>query len=628
MVDPWDDASTPAGEKRTNDDDDRPLEFADESERDLHQHLIWQLETSPLDPRQVWIGEAIIDALNDDGYLTESLADILESLTTDLPVTLDEVEQVLALRADLRSRPGSARAASPSASACSSLSSSPRPRGAISRSSSRRNICRTSPTATSTALRRALNVDEDALQEAMALDPGLPATSRVVLPVVAARVHRPGRIREAHGAGLGRRDQSRFRPASQGQPELRRRRGAIRRLRDAPAQLQEARWLIRSLEIRSETLLKVARTIVQRQSAFLEKGDEAMEPMILRDVAEAVSMHESTISRVTTGKYMHTPRGIFEFRYFFSSHVAGTDGGDVSSVAIRARIRRLIADEDATRPLSDAQLAELLASEGIKVARRTVAKYRESLGSRVVERAPPGGRAATGVGQAQMRLVVVSGLSGSGKSIALNMLEDLDYYCVDNIPAGLLPGLVDYTVRSHQPDYERTAVGLDARNRPEDLADVPRQVEELRRSGIRCEIVFLRAENEVLLKRFSETRRRHPLSRDGLGLQEALQQEQRLLAPVANSADLIHRHLAPVGARAARAGEGACRRARRDRAVAAVRVLCLPARRPGRCGFRVRLALTAESLLGIVAPPAERPRRGGRRFPRRSRRSPAPSSTT
>lgn len=137
-----------------------------------------------------------------------------------------------------------------------------------------------------------------------------------------------------------------------------------------------------------------------------------------------------------------------------------------------------------------------------------------------------------------MRLVVVSGLSGSGKSIALNMLEDLDYYCVDNIPAGLLPGLVDYTVRSHQADYEQTAVGLDARNRPEDLADVPRLVEELRRSGIRCEIVFLRAENEVLLKRFSETRRRHPLSRAGLGLQEALEQEQRLLAPVADAADL------------------------------------------------------------------------------------------
>jgi RNase adapter protein RapZ len=137
-----------------------------------------------------------------------------------------------------------------------------------------------------------------------------------------------------------------------------------------------------------------------------------------------------------------------------------------------------------------------------------------------------------------MRLVIVSGLSGSGKSVALNMLADLDYYCVDNIPAGLLPGFIAYTVRTSEPSYRLTAVGVDARNRPEDLADVPRLVAELRRSGIGCEVVFLRAGNDVLLKRFSETRRRHPLSRDGIGLQEALEQEQRLLAPVATAADL------------------------------------------------------------------------------------------
>ncbi len=137
-----------------------------------------------------------------------------------------------------------------------------------------------------------------------------------------------------------------------------------------------------------------------------------------------------------------------------------------------------------------------------------------------------------------MRLVIVSGLSGSGKSVALNMLEDLDYYCVDNIPAGLLPGFIAYTVRTSEPSYRLTAVGVDARNRPEDLADVPRLVAELRRSGIGCDVLFLRASNDVLLKRFSETRRRHPLSREGLGLQEALEQEHRLLAPVATSADL------------------------------------------------------------------------------------------
>ncbi len=137
-----------------------------------------------------------------------------------------------------------------------------------------------------------------------------------------------------------------------------------------------------------------------------------------------------------------------------------------------------------------------------------------------------------------MRLIVVSGLSGSGKSVALDMLEDLDFYCVDNIPAGLLPGFIAYTVRTSETPYRLTAVGLDARNRPEDLAEVPRLVLSLRKSGIGCEVLFLRADNETLLKRFSETRRRHPLSRAGMGLQEALEQERRLLAPLNNAADL------------------------------------------------------------------------------------------
>jgi RNA polymerase sigma-54 factor len=143
-------------------------------------------------------------------------------------------------------------------------------------------------------------------------------------------------------------------------------------------QLQEARWLIRSLEIRNETLLKVALTIVQRQTEFLDKGEEYMRPMVLRDVAEAIEMHESTVSRVTTGKYMHTPRGVFEFRYFFSSHLS-SDDGEQSSTAVRAKIRKLVAAEDPEKPLSDNQIARLLSDEGIKVARRTIAKYREAL---------------------------------------------------------------------------------------------------------------------------------------------------------------------------------------------------------------------------------------------------------
>ena len=144
------------------------------------------------------------------------------------------------------------------------------------------------------------------------------------------------------------------------------------------AQLQEARWLIRSLEIRNETLLKVALAIVQRQTEFLEHGEEHMRPMVLRDVAEAIEMHESTVSRVTTNKYMHTPRGVFEFRYFFSSHVAG-DEGEQSSTAVRAKIRKLVSAENPEKPLSDSQIAQLLSEGGVTVARRTVAKYREAM---------------------------------------------------------------------------------------------------------------------------------------------------------------------------------------------------------------------------------------------------------
>jgi RNA polymerase sigma-54 factor len=143
--------------------------------------------------------------------------------------------------------------------------------------------------------------------------------------------------------------------------------------------LQEARWFIKSLESRNETLLSVAHAIVERQHAFLDYGEVAMQPMVLRDIAELLEMHESTISRVTTQKYMHTPRGIFEFRYFFSSHVSTADGGECSSTAIRALIKKLVATEKQEKPLSDNRITKLLDEQGIKVARRTVAKYREAL---------------------------------------------------------------------------------------------------------------------------------------------------------------------------------------------------------------------------------------------------------
>ena len=143
--------------------------------------------------------------------------------------------------------------------------------------------------------------------------------------------------------------------------------------------LQDARWFLKSLQSRHETLLKVATKIVEHQRGFLEYGEEAMKPLVLADIAEAVEMHESTISRVTSRKYMHTPRGIFELKYFFSSHVSTASGGEVSSTAIRALIRKLTADENPRKPLSDNKIAAILAEQNINVARRTVAKYRESM---------------------------------------------------------------------------------------------------------------------------------------------------------------------------------------------------------------------------------------------------------
>jgi RNA polymerase sigma-54 factor len=378
VEDPWSDTSPAAGDGR-GPDDDRPMEFGDTRQRDLHQHLVWQLEVSRLDPRQVWIGEGVVDALNDDGYLTEAPAEIARSLSADLPVTEQEVEQVLAFIQTLDPPGVGARTVGQCIELQLAQLDADTPGRELALRLAREYLQAVADRDLS-ALRRATGADEDALHGAIALirachpRPGSAfesAPPEYIVPDVFVRRTDRGWAVEINPASVPRlrvnQDYASLVSRSQDYATLR-------------TQLQEARWLIRSLEIRNETLLKVARTIVQRQSAFLEKGEEAMQPMILRDVAEEVRMHESTISRVTTGKYMHTPRGIFEFRYFFSSHVAGADGEDVSSVAIRARIRKLIADEDSGKPLSDAQLAEVLAGEGIKVARRTVAKYREALG--------------------------------------------------------------------------------------------------------------------------------------------------------------------------------------------------------------------------------------------------------
>jgi len=157
---------------------------------------------------------------------------------------------------------------------------------------------------------------------------------------------------------------------------LRRNRGSHSEL---SGRLQEARWLVKNVQQRFDTILRVSQAIVDRQRAFFSHGPVAMRPLVLREIADTLGLHESTVSRVTTQKYMLTPSGTFELKYFFGSHVATDSGGAASSTAIREMIRQLVSAEDATRPLSDNRIADLLGEQGFVVARRTVAKYREAL---------------------------------------------------------------------------------------------------------------------------------------------------------------------------------------------------------------------------------------------------------
>jgi len=359
-------------------DDDRLLELADESGQTLTDHLLWQLELAHLDARSLTIGRAVVDAIGDDGYLVDSLEEIAATLSPDIEASPEEVEDVLRIVQQFDPLGVGAR----SVAECIDLQLSaldPETTGLeLARRLAREHLDLVAAQQFP-ALKRQLHCSPEELEVAIALvkachpRPGsaLQQTrTEYVVPDVFVRRTPTGWVVDLNPAAVPRVR------LNQGYA------GLVSRAADHAvlrSQLQEARWLLRSLEIRNETLLKVARSIVERQAAFFEHGEEAMTPMVLKDIAEAIEMHESTISRVTTGKYMHTPRGVLEFRYFFSSHVSG-DEGEVSSTAIRAKIRKLIAGEDPADPLSDNRIAALLSQEGVQVARRTVAKYREALG--------------------------------------------------------------------------------------------------------------------------------------------------------------------------------------------------------------------------------------------------------
>jgi len=376
----WGEQSVGASEAPwSSDDDERQQEFADAAGQSLQEHLLWQLELAKLEPREFAIARAIIDSISDDGYLTEPLEEIANTLRPEIECDAAEVESVL----------GGVQALDPpgigarSVGECIELQLrqlDPATPGFNTAIEIARHHLELVAERELSLLRRELRATEEEIASALALvrschpRPGATVSTgaaEYVVPDVFVRRTDHGWSVEINAATLPRVR------LNNSYASLIGRNASHATMR---AQLQEARWLLKSLEIRHETLIKVARSIVERQQAFLEHGDEHMRPMILKDIAEAVGMHESTISRVTSGKYMHTPRGVFELRYFFSSQVEGADGSGTSSTAIRAKIRKLVKEEDAENPLSDGRIAELLSGEGIPVARRTVAKYREAMG--------------------------------------------------------------------------------------------------------------------------------------------------------------------------------------------------------------------------------------------------------
>ncbi|HEV2539413.1 MAG TPA: RNA polymerase factor sigma-54 [Frateuria sp.] len=366
-----------SGSGSRGEEDFEPQNAAPET---LQEHLLWQLNLSPFTSRQRLIGTIIIDALNADGYLAEGLEGVLAALPADLDASADEVEAVrrqlqrfdptgiasLDLRDCLRVQLEQFDAATPHRDLAMQIVA-----GELELLA-RNDVPK---------LARKLRASEDDVAAAALLIRSLDPRPGAALDATPVEYVAP----DVYAYKEGNRWKVSLNPDCQPRLGLNQHYCSLiaqARGEDASwmrGQLQEARWLIKSLESRAETLLKVADAIVRRQSAFLDYGPEAMHPLVLREVAEEVAMHESTISRVTTRKYIHTPRGTFELKYFFSSGVSTEDGGGASATAIQAMIKKLIDAEDTRKPLSDQALAEELNRKGIQVARRTVAKYREAL---------------------------------------------------------------------------------------------------------------------------------------------------------------------------------------------------------------------------------------------------------
>ena len=377
----WDDvyAAAPAAGPPPEDELDYGSRTA--AATSLTDHLIWQLGLTNASAEDREIALALIDSVDADGMLRVSLEEIAADFDAAREIGVEEVEMVLHMLQQFDPTGVCAR----DLRECLLLQLRDVPDGTPWLEEARTLLsnhmdllaARDYPT-----LLRRTRLEENELSDVMRLiqtlnpRPGSAVSSEeveYVVPDVVVRKDKRRWLVELNGEST---------------PRLRINAdyAALVRRADSSADnqflknnLQEARWFLKSVQSRNETLLKVATCIVQHQRGFLDYGPEAMKPLVLADIADAIGMHESTISRVTTRKYMHTPRGIFELKYFFSSHVGTASGGEVSSTAIRALIRKLTDEENPRKPLSDSRIAQLLAEQEIKVARRTIAKYRESM---------------------------------------------------------------------------------------------------------------------------------------------------------------------------------------------------------------------------------------------------------
>jgi RNA polymerase sigma-54 factor len=371
-------AAPSSGSRDDGEEGDFPQLAADSPT--LREHLLSQLSLTNLEARDRNMVAVLIEALDEDGYMTQLLEELVDLLPAELEIELDELQIALRHLQNLDPTGIGAR----DCAECLELQLLALPDTTPARSLALtvvRKHLQLLATRDFAKLRKTLQCSEDELRQAQHLiqslnpRPGAAFThleTRYVVPDVVVK-----KVKGVWVASLN----------PDAVPKLRINRMYADILQSnrnnsggqLSQQLQEARWLIKNVQQRFETILRVSQAIVDRQRHFFEHGEVAMRPLVLREIADTLGLHESTVSRVTTQKFMLTPRGIFELKYFFGSHVATETGGACSATAIRALIKQLVAAEDAKKPLSDSKIAEILGQQGIVVARRTIAKYRESL---------------------------------------------------------------------------------------------------------------------------------------------------------------------------------------------------------------------------------------------------------